>query len=460
MKIVNPNGEVDGDSSPHMIVRPAICLAASSLTDFSYHSAQKSIMTNYDYTQYDAVAARLRAKAARDAAKLEEYGSVLDDGGFGIHKCRPVADDEFSVTDPPGGQVEECESVNSKYSSASSVKRWRSLDIHSLTKCSSDVSVKSNRSWDGRKMIDDNQQTYLTTPETDAFSRQLKPFSNETETPLVTNSSLDRRTNPIITRHFAPEKGMSKQLLDKFVAMKSDERSASTALTSRLTDDDTTIDGVVSNSTNASRETKEEIEVECFDSFCADDDAAEDIFRENVISYNSLFSSQGGSEDALLYEVVSVSRSFSTLHEPESKTEIASPPSVTEQSKEDKEPSVTGLACIQKLDTRKLSYDFYQGSLNDDDESLSESSFDSIDSLIRKQPFPCDPCGIGGIMDDISDAIHDIANVFNIISPKRQADVSERKGNSTDSQDDESKTRRNAKFLRHQERELSRRMLV
>lgn len=529
IEIVNPNGDI----SPPVAIRPELSLSASSLTDFTNHSAQKSVMTNYDYTQYDAVAARLQAKAARDTAELEEYNSILDDDeGFGIHKCRPVADDEGSATDPPGGQeVEEWVSA-----SAISLKSKRSLGIHSSAKYSSGIKLKSKRSWDTRKKaIDDKgsgsnihqlsrgkntksginaiKETYLTTPETNASSRQLKAFSYESETPLVTNSSGGRRTTslvdpPIITPNFTLQKEKSKQLLDKFIALKNDDKSASTALTSRLTDDDTTTDGVVANSTNvstiasraatatialeclsfraadeadddtttdgvvanstnsptnsftyASRETTEEIEVEQLDSFCGDENAAEDIFKENVISYNSFFSSSG-SGDAVHHEVVSVARTFSTGQETESKTEIVSQPSVTEQAKEDKETSVSGLACINKLDKRKLSYGYYEGSLSDDDESDSDSSLESMDSLIRKQTFSCDPCGIGVIVDDISDAIHDIVSVFNFNSMKSQAEVSQRKGNSTDSRDDQSKTRRKAKFLRRQERELSKRMMV
>lgn len=513
IEIVNPNGDI----SPPSAIRPELSLSASSLTDFTNHSAQKSVMTNYDYTQYDAVAARLQAKAARDAAELEEYNSILDDGGFCIRKCRPVADDEVSATDPPGGQIEDWESA-----SAISAKSKCSLGIHSLTRYSSGNHVQSKR----KMKIDDKEsasdihqisrekntksginsikETYVTTPETKASSRQLKTFSYESETPLVTNSSGGRRTAslvdpPIIKPHFTLQNDKSKQLLDKFLAMKNDDRSASTALTSRLTDDDTTTDGVVANSTNTSWEATEEIALECLsfraadevdddtttdgvvanstnsstnastmkeeievdqiDSFCGADDAAEDIFKENVVSYNAFFSSSGFG-DAVYHEVVSVPRTFSTGQEAVSETEIVSHPSVTEQSKEDQEASVSGLACINKLDKRKLSYGYYEGNLSDDDDSDSDSSLESMDSLIRKQTLSCDPCGIGGIMDDISDAIHDIASVFNFSSMKSQAEVSQMKGNNTDSREDQSKTRRKAEFLRRQERELRRRMLV
>ena len=45
----------------------------------------------------------------------------------------------------------------------------------------------------------------------------------------------------------------------------------------------------------------------------------------------------------------------------------------------------------------KLSYDFHDGSLCEDEDSVangSEKSFDSIDSLIRNETCGCDPCGV------------------------------------------------------------------
>jgi len=563
---MKPNGEVDVEISPRIIVGPAISLDASSVTDFTYHSAPRSIMTNYDYTQYDAAAAQMEAKTARDDAELEEYGSILDDGGFGIRKSRPVADDEFGATNTPSRQVEEWESVSSKRSVDFSVKSKHSSGIHAMHRRSSDISIKSKRSFGNRKMkIDDGasekvnkmssgsnirrllfrgkkakgginaiKETHTATPDTVASSRQLDPsqfsnksFTNETETPLVTNSSVGRRTPSLVeppfipisiaSPHIAPRK--ERSILRKIAAMKDDEGSS--ASTARLTDDDTISEGDT-NSNNATREPKEtdvensdssravddaaqadddvaqkgvqnnlkENDVESPDSYCSVDavnDAAQKIFRENVINYNTFFSCPCSgdaatevavADDAVADDAVSVAMSSSTpvdeteskaesktevvvtissstltpVDETVSKIEIVPTQGVTVQPKEGKEAGASGLACINEFDSSKLSYDFYEGSLFDDEESVvigigSARSFDSMDSLIRRDVFACDPCGIGGLMDDVSDAIQDIMRL--------------RKGTSPDSHDDESiKPRRKESFLRYQEQVLSQRRLT
>jgi len=542
LMVMKPNGEVDVEISPRIIVGPMISLDASSVTDFTYHSAPRSIMTNYDYTQYDAAAAQMEAKAARDDAELEEYGSILDDGGFGIHKSRPVADDEFGATNTPSRQVEECESVNSKRSVDYSVKSKHSSGIHAMHRRTSDISIKSKRSFGNRKMkIDDFaaakvnkssgsnirrllfrgkkakgsinaiKETQTATPDTDASSRQLEPspfsnnsFTNETQTPLVTNSSVGRRTPSLVeppfipisiaSPHIAPRK--ERSILRKIAAMKDDEGSS--ASTARLTDDDTISEGDT-NSNNATREPKEAV-VESSDSFRTVDDvaqkgvqkflkendvespdsycAAQKIFRENVINYNTFFScpcsGDAATENAVADDEVSVAISSSTpvdetenksevvvtissstltpVDETVRKTEIVPSQGATVQPKEGKEAGASGLACINQLDTSKLSYDFYEGSLFDDEESVvigSARSFDSMDSLIRRDMFACDPCGIGGLMDDVSDAIQDIMRL--------------RKGTSPDSHDDyesnKNQPRRKESFLRYQEQVLSQRRL-
>mmetsp|Transcript_9028 Transcript_9028/g.18050 ORF Transcript_9028/g.18050 Transcript_9028/m.18050 type:complete len:562 (+) Transcript_9028:231-1916(+) len=552
LMVMKPNGEVDVEISPRIIVGPMISLDASSVTDFTYHSAPRSIMTNYDYTQYDAAAAQMEAKAARDDAELEEYGSILDDGGFGIHKSRPVADDEFGATNTPSRQVEEWESVNSKRSVDYSVKSKHSSGIHAMHRRSSDISIKSKRSFGNRKMkIDDFaaakvnkssgsnirrllfrgkkakgsinaiKETQTATPDTDASSRQLEPspfsnnsFTNETQTPLVTNSSVGRRTPSLVeppfipisiaSPHIAPRK--ERSILRKIAAMKDDEGSS--ASTARLTDDDTISEGGTNNSANATREPKETEVVENSDSFRAVDDAAaqkgvqkkikkndvegpdsycsvdavndatQKIFRENVINYNTFFScpcsGDAATENAVADDEVSVAISSSTpvdetenksevvvtissstltpVDETVRKTEIVPSQGATVQPKEGKEAGASGLACINQLDTSKLSYDFYEGSLFDDEESVvigSARSFDSMDSLIRRDMFACDPCGIGGLMDDVSDAIQDIMRL--------------RKGTSPDSHDDyesnKNQPRRKESFLRYQEQVLSQRRL-
>ena len=81
------------------------------------------------------------------------------------------------------------------------------------------------------------------------------------------------------------------------------------------------------------------------------------------------------------------------------------------QPKEGKQSRVPGLSCINKFETRKISYD---GSVDDEDSiaNTSARSFDSIDSLLRKGGFACDPCGIGEVMDDVHDAIQNVAKAF------------------------------------------------
>eukprot|EP00986_Skeletonema_menzelii_P002039 scaffold556_cov144-Skeletonema_menzelii.AAC.8 len=60
LEIINPNGEVDGESSPRIIVGPAGTFA-----------------------------------------ELSEYESILVDGGIDIHKPTPVSVDEFITNDIP-----------------------------------------------------------------------------------------------------------------------------------------------------------------------------------------------------------------------------------------------------------------------------------------------------------------------------------------------------------------------
>jgi hypothetical protein len=71
-----------------------------------------------------------------------------------------------------------------------------------------------------------------------------------------------------------------------------------------------------------------------------------------------------------------------------------------------KQSSVLGPACINKFDSRKLSHDFYVGSLGDTKDS---SSFDIIESFIMKRSFASDPCGKGVSMEEVNGAIQDIA---------------------------------------------------
>lgn len=431
LEIINPNGEVDGDDSPRIIIGPSTSFDASSVTDLTNHSALGSIMTNYDYAQYEAVAAHMEAKAAHQDPELEDYESILDDDGFGIHKSRPVADDELSSKAAPSEQVEEKRSVNSKTSLPK-----RPSDIHATTRCSSGISVKSKRSSDIRKPKKDAankhyshirrlflfrgrnyksginaiKEKHLATPESDSSSTELespfsdKSFTTKTETPVVTNSSVGRRTPnlveppsiPIASPHIASRRIRSQKLLEKFIAIKVDDGSASTA---RLTDDDTSEGDA--NSTNATREPKE-ID-KSFDSPLVVDRAAQDIFRENVICYDAFFTSHG-SEDAVLDAASLAGSSGTPLNETESKNGIFR---MMVQPKKGKQSRVPGLSCINKFETRKISYD---GSLCDDEDSIANTSARTFDSI--EGTFACNPCGIGEVMDDVSDALQSIARVF------------------------------------------------
>ena len=144
LEIINPNGEVGGGTSPRIIIGPSTSFDASSVTDLTDESALGSIMTNYDYAQYEAVAAHMQAKASNQDPELEDYESILDDEGFGIHKSRPVTD-EFSAKAAPR-ESEQVEG-NSKISSSK-----QSLDVHTATtKGDPGISAKPKSSSDTKK---------------------------------------------------------------------------------------------------------------------------------------------------------------------------------------------------------------------------------------------------------------------------------------------------------------------
>ena len=455
LDVMSNTYDLDVDGSPRVIVGPTISVDASSVTDFTNHSALRSIMTNYDYTQYDASAARREElRAALAAAELGDYVSILDDGGFGIHKSRPVAadddeddddddddDDEFSAPNTPQRQFEVPDSGKVKRSSALNL----SIDSHGKKKiertpeASSQASPQKQKGkkspgskifrilFKGKKAkggINANKEKFAAT-ETDASSRQLdpSPFSDEAaETPIVNNASDGRRTHsflveppiiPIASPHIAPRKERANQLLRKINAIKEDEGSASTA---RLTDEDTSEGDA--NSTSATRETKESA-VDGSYSFHTVDDATQKIYMDNIVNYNSFFSAGSGD--------VSVARTSSTpFDETESKSGIVPSLGVMVQV-QPKQSLDSGLARIHNFDSRELSSDFYDVSL--ESATQGSASFDTIDSVIRKETCACgDPCGIGEIMEDIHDGILDIANVFNSKSVERKSEGSKREG--------------------------------
>jgi len=450
-------------------VDETISVDASSITDFTYHSALGSIMTNYDYTQYDPAAARREElRAALAAAELGDYDSILDDGGYGIHKSRAVAEDDGEEDDDDdddefsGLPVEEWDSVKSKLS-PDNKKIDRTIESRTPQKVKKSpgskilhLLFKGKKAKDG---INSNKNMFDATPETDVSSRQLdaspfsfESFSNESKTPLATNTSVGRRTPslvgeppiiPVASPHIAPRKERANQLLRKINAIKEDEGSASTA---RLTDEDTS-EGDANSSTSAMREPRtKESASEHSDSFCTVNDAAQQIFIENIVNYNSFFSVGSGD--------VSVARTSSTpFDEPESKSGIVSSPDTPVQPNGCKQSCVSGLACINKFDKRTLSFDFYDGSLGDTRESVTNgsASFDTIDSVIRKETCPSDPCGIGSITEAINDAIQDIAKVINSNEKRKSGGIkreSRYHNHGKSSYDDESNKPSNTSVLR------------
>jgi len=82
-----------------------------------------------------------------------------------------------------------------------------------------------------------------------------------------------------------------------------------------------------------------------------------------------------------------------------------------------KQSSVSGPECINKFDSRKLSHDFYVGSLGDTRDS---SSFDIIEYFIRKRSFASYPCGKGVSMEEVNSAIQDMPSINS--NKKRKAE--------------------------------------
>lgn len=368
-------------------------------------------MTNYDYTQYDAAAARRdELKAVFAAAELIDYDSIFDDGDFGIHKSRPVKEEDENDDDDNDDDNKMIERTPEAFSQASQkVKRSPGSKIIRLlfggTKAKGGINAPT-------------KEAFATTPDTDVSSRQLNspPFSNNPnatdETPIVTNSTFGRRTPslaeppviPIASPHIAPRKvRAAKQLhlMKKISAIADGAGSSSEATsedTARLTDEDTSYEDEV-NSTDATREPKE-IAIKDSDSSCANDDAAQLIFMENVVNYNSFFSSDSNADKR---EGKSISRTPSS--------------------------------------------DVHNGSVYENESIINGStSFGTVDSIILNGGCSCDPCGIGEMIDDVGDAIQEIVGVFNPIAgenaaEKRSSENNRSKGSITNSHG-ESKPRR------------------
>ena len=413
LDFINPNGEVeDAEIGPNYIIGPIKSLDTSSVTDFTTNttiSALRSIVTNYDYTQYDADAAKRVEIYADDE---EDSDSLFDDEGFGIHKSKPIVD---------GGMIVE---------DATAQKLQKS------------TALKGNDmlfNWDTAK-------GGINGLGEDKLSRELSPkpssYMDETETPIVTNvgrkfSFVGTPFVPLASSHNDPNKQRSNQILKDGLIQ--DEGSASTA---KLTEDGTTEGDV--NSIRITRVPGDAV----------NDHATQEIFEENVVKYKCFFSeashsSSGGSEDVLFNDGSSgsvVMIPYTPVDEPMGNEEIISVRDVAMQQKVDKEvtlqqklgkfdkglkvhrkkekePRGSGLASIKNFDTNMLSFDFYERGLSDDEDSSSGGSarsYDSVDSIIRKQALKCDPCDIGGLMEDISGAVCDIAIMLGLKKSKRQ----------------------------------------
>ncbi len=427
-------------------IYPAVSSAnLSSDTEFTNHISAahpRSIMTNYDYTQYDASSSLMKEElraALASSELIDDYNSILDNSGCGIHKSSwPVDEEEEddakvkanNIILPPntpstsGDTVSKC--------AASSPNNTLDIDT-TLTKSSTKASQKSKKSsgskilrlfFRGKKSKRSTSKkagviaaasSTPDTPDTDASSRKLDDCSplphngtlvTSDVTPTATDSSfIQGRTSfaepPIIplisSPHISPrnERVVNQQervddLLRKVSSAREDEMSkdASSQDTARMTDDDTSDGGEV-NSTAATREPKEDYNPEdC--PIDDDNDAAKHIFVENVVNYNSFFSGSGCTAVA---------------------TEINS-----------KDEDADG---IKSKQAPALSTEYNDTSVCDDESNMDGAA--SFDDTLDSIDHTCDPCGVvGELMADVSEAIHDL---IDLLKPKQQPIARRKKKN-------------------------------
>jgi hypothetical protein len=403
-------------------------LSSSSVTEFTNHISAahpRSIMTNYDYTQYDASSSMMKEElraALASSELIDDCNSILDNSGCGIHKSSWPVDEEEE--DDAKVKANTILAPNTPRTSGDTESKRaasspnNTLDIDTtLTKSSTKASQKSKKS-SGSKIL----RLFLRgkkskrsaskkggviatcstpdTPDTDASSRKLDDCSplphNDTlasdVTPTATDSSfIQRRSSfaepPIIplisSPHIPPRNERVQQqervndLLRK-ISAREDEMSkgASSQDTARMTDDDTSDGGEV-NSTAATREPKEGYNSE--DCPVDDDnDAAKHIFVENVVNYNSFFSGSGCTDVA---------------------TEIDS-----------KDEDADG---IKSKQPRTLSTEYNDSSVCDDESNMDGAA--SFDDTLDSINHTCDPCGVvGELMADVSEAIHDLIDLLKL----------------------------------------------
>ena len=413
-------------------------LSSSSVTEFTNHISAahpRSIMTNYDYTQYDASSSMMKEElraALASSELIDDYNSILDNSGCGIHKSSWPVDEEEE--DDAKDKANIILAPNTPRTSGDTESKCaasspnNTLDIDTtLTKSSTKASQKSKKS-SGSKILrlflrgkKSKRSTSKKggviaasstpdTPDTDASSRKLDDCSplphNDTlasdVTPTATGSSfIQRRSSfaepPIIplisSPHIPPRKERVNQqervndLLRK-ISAREDEMSkgASSQDTARMTDDDTSDGGEV-NSTAATREPKEGYNSE--DCPVDDDnDAAKHIFVENVVNYNSFFSGSGCTDVAA---------------EIDSKDEDG----------------------IKSKQPRTLSAECNDTSVCDDASNMDGAA--SFDDTLDSIDHTCDPCGVvGELMADVSEAIHDLVD---LLKPKQQPIARRKKKN-------------------------------
>lgn len=393
-------------------------LSSSSVTEFTNHISAahpRSIMTNYDYTQYDASSSMMKEelRAALASSELtDDYNSILDNSGCGIHKSSwPVDEEEEDDAKVKGNIIlapntPRTSGDTESKRAASSPNNTLDIDT-TLTKSSTKASQKSKKS-SGSKILrlflrgkKSKRSTSKKggviatsstpdTPDTDASSRKLDDCS-----PLPHNDTIQRRSSfaepPIIplisSPHIPPRNERVQQqervndLLRK-ISAREDEMSkdASSQDTARMTDDDTSDGGEV-NSTAATREPKEGYNSE--DCPVDDDnDAAKHIFVENVVNYNSFFSGSGCTDVAA---------------EIDSKDE--------DGIKSKQAPNDTSVC----------------------DDASNMDGAASFDDILDSIDHTCDPCGVvGELMADVSEAIHDLVD---LLKPKQQPIARRKKKN-------------------------------
>ena len=405
-------------------IYPAVS-SSSSVTEFNNHISS-SIMKE-----------ELRAALA-SSDLIDDYNSILDNSGCGIHKSSWPVDEEEE--DDAKVKANIILAPNTPSTSGDTESKCaasspnNTLDIDTtLTKSSTKASQKSkkssaskilrlffrgkksNRSTSKKGGVIAAASSTPDTPDTDASSRKLDDCSplphNDTLasdfTPTATDSSfIQGRSSfaepPIIplisSPHIPPrkERVVNQQervddLLRKISSAREDEMSkdATSQDTARMTDDDTSDGGEV-NSTAATREPKEGYNSEDCPIDDDDNDAAKHIFLENVVNYNSFFSGSGCTNVA---------------------TEV--------DSKDEDEDG------IKSKQAPALSTEYNDTSVCDDESNMDGAA--SFDDTLDSIDHTCDPCGVvGELMADVSEAIHDL---IDLLKPKQQPIARKKKKN-------------------------------